>query len=137
LQICTESVGGVRQQSSLIDGNRNSSRDVGYADDLVSVSDVEMCEEVCLRLDGCIAYVDSCLDLGEVQVGSIVANSQNVVDRALKVGCEGDGGGVAGGGGSDVIDVWCRSSGRRDCNVCCACIVDGVEASISTAENHR
>jgi hypothetical protein len=66
LEISAEGVVGVRQQRTETDITGTHGGDGGLADELESFGDVEMCEEVCLRLDSCVGCVSGCLDLGKV-----------------------------------------------------------------------
>ena len=97
-----------------------------------------MCEEVCRRLDGIVACISGCFDLSEVQIVNTITRGYNLVYNALTVQVKIDSGGIAVGVG-DIgdADVWCWCGGRRDRNVCCGCIVEGVEISVGTVEHHR
>jgi len=48
LEVSAESVGGVRQQRTETEDSRITGRDVGLADDLESIGDVDVCEEISL-----------------------------------------------------------------------------------------
>jgi len=91
LEVSAESVvaanqheAGSRRQSAT-DTIGNPGLGGELANKFVSVSDVEMCLGVCCRLYDIVTCISICLDLSEVEVGSIIANLENPVNSALTV----------------------------------------------------
>jgi hypothetical protein len=136
LEVKADSVVGVRQLTKIYvmgPGHGGELKNV-----FLSRSNIEMCEKVCRRLDSIVACINGCLDLSKVQIVSTITDVLKRIYNALTVQVNIDSGGVAVGAGDiDDADVWCWRGSCRDRDVCCGCVVECVEISVGTVEDHR